>query len=359
MKLADVVAQLQLVLPKYTDYFSETIGITSITASGGVATVVASARHSLVTGDAVTISEVETETGISGVSQDGLVFTFTTSSDHDLTYGWEEHSTITLSGFTDNDWNATFNLVDVPNRRNFKVQSTNSIPILNGNEILHEIRNDGVNGRYSVTVSNTTTFTVSGDFIDGDYTGGTVKKGVRITGAVNIERAIDQYTEMDINEMWCFVVMNDPEVSKDRATFSDATATRGTGDDLRIRLIDGFTVTFIKNVSQDQMGVNAMDIVRHDLLLPLLKTLYGTRFPTGLTGNMDFKTVLTGSGISEYNRATLAYTYAFECVMDMISADSVEPEDTRAFRDIDYTETVNGTDTDNMTVTINLDEEPI
>lgn len=360
MRLRDVVAQLQLILPKYTNYFSVTQSISSIVASGGTATIVTSSAHGLQSGQAVTLAEVEILTAIdSPVTQDGLIFTFKTTVNHDLTYGWQPHDTVTLSGFTDSNWNGSFNLMDVPNRKTFKVQSTNTIPTLNGNEKLHEIRNDGVNGRYEITVVDTTTFTISGSFIDGTYTGGYVRTGVRISGSVTIERALEQYTKQNITDMWCYVVMNDNEISKDRNTFSDATATRGVGDDVRIRLIDGFTVIFIKNTSKDIQGRQAMDIVRHDLLLPLMKTLFGTRFDTGLSGAADFKTVPTGSGVIAYNKAILAYAYEFECVMDLITEDAVEPENTRAFRDIDYTEEVGGDDTTDLTITIDLDEEPL
>ncbi len=359
MKIADIVTQLQLILPKYTDYFSNTQIISSIIASGGVATIITSGVHSLTTGKAVTLSNVEIKTAISAVSQDGLLFTFTTSSDHDLTQGYPGYETITLSGFTDSNWNGSFTLMSVPNRRTFIVQSVNSIPILNTNEVLQEVMNSGVNGRYEITVVDTTTFTISGSFTDGTYTGGTVRTGVRISGAITIERAKEQYTKQGTDEMWLYVVPNDNEISKDRNTFSDAVATRATGDDLRVRLIDGFTVNFIKNTSKEYLGVNSIDICRHDLLLPLMKTLYGTRFDTGLSGAMDFKTVPTGSGLFDYTRAYLIYTYNFECVMDLINDDSVEPEDTRAFRDIDFTESIGDNDVDDMTVTINLDEEPV
>ena len=165
MKLTDIINQLRAILPKYTDVFSTVHGISSIVASGGVATIVTSAIHSLATGANITIADVVTHTPISAVSKDGLVFTFTTSADHDLTLGWQ--TTVTFEGFTDSAWNDSFTVVGVPNRRTFKVQSVNSLPSLNTNEVLLENRADGINGRWSATVVNTTTFTITGSFIDG------------------------------------------------------------------------------------------------------------------------------------------------------------------------------------------------
>lgn len=358
MKLSDVVNQLRGVLPKYTDVFSSVLGISSITASAGVATIVTSEVHGLVTGANVVLRNATIETEISAVSQDGLVFTFTTDTDHDLTLNWAGHETVALTGFTDSDWNDSFTLIDVPNRRSFKVRSTNTSPTLTGAENLLENRSDGVNGRYAANLVSTTSFTVAGDFIDGDYIGGSISKSQRITGTINLERALEQYTKQELEDYWLFVVMADAEVSKDRNSFSDAVNTVPAGNDIRSRLIDGFNLYIFKNTTQSV--VDAIDVCRHDLLLPILRSVFGSRFPTGLTGTGDFKTILLGHQAFDYNRAILIYEYRFQVVMDITDEDTVEDLDTRAFRDIDLTEVIDGDDTTDMTVLdINLDDEPV
>ena len=359
MKLSDVINQFRAVLPKYTDLFSSVIGISSITVSGGIATIDTAAAHGLTTGANITISDVQTRTPIDSVSKDGNVYTFTTSSPHDLTFGWPEHETVTFSGFTDAAWNSSFTLLAVPNRKTFKVRSSNSLPSLNTNEVLLEIRSDGVNGRWLATVVDSDTFTIAGDFVDGVYSGGTVGSSQRISGAVNIQRALEQYTKQNLSDFWMFVVMGDAEISKDRTTFSDAVSTKTTGNDMRLRLVDGFSIYVLKNTTQDIAAVEAIDICRHDLLLPVLKSVNGVRFTTGLTGSSDFRTVLLGHNAFDYNRAVLVYEYNFEVVMDLTDSDTVEDSDTRAFRDIDYTEEIGGDDTEDMTVNIDLDEEPL
>jgi hypothetical protein len=359
MKLSDVVTQLQLVLPKYTDLFSETLAIVSISATVDTATIVTSVPHRLNNSDGATLTDVATETAISAVSKSGLVFTFTTATDHDLTEGWPEHEFVELSGFTDPLWNGSFTLVDVPNRRTFKVQSTNTLPVLNTNEILEEVRMDGVNGRFGVTVVNSTTFEITGTFLAANYTGGNVRTAVRIAGAVTQERALNQYTEMQTEEMWMFVVMHDAETSKDRKTFNDAQATIPSGTELRMRLLDGFDLILIKNTTQEAAAVDAVDTVRHTLQLPILKSVYGVRFDTGLSGAGDFKTVLLGHGFISYNEAILVYGYSFQSIFDLTDNDAVVPADTKAFRDIAYEHEVGGADTETMTVGINTDEEPL
>jgi hypothetical protein len=358
VQLLDVVNQLRLILPKYTDRFSGTLNVSSITASGETVTVVTTGAHGLVTGQLVTVNDVTTQTPIDGYSKDGLVFTFTTGADHDLTYGWSDHTTVSLTGFTDVAWNSNFTLVDVPNRRSFKVQSTNSDPVLNGSEKLLEIRIDGPNGAYSITVINTTTFTLTAAGVaDGSYTGGKLSPSARVAGTVDIERAIEQYTEQGVTDLWGFVAMHDGEVSKDRSTNSDAVATPTTGTAMRLRLIDGFTFFIVVNTSEDIAAQTAVDICRHELLTPILKSVYGARFTTGLSGLTDFRTILTGHAFVSYNQAVYVHAYTFEMSMDITESDAVEPADTRAYHDTDFAQSILGSD--DMTVTINHDDEPL
>lgn len=356
MKLLDIVNQLRLLLPKYTDKVSTTVGITSIVVSANVATIVTSAAHGLRTGQSATLSSVAVETPIDGVTQSVTIFKFTTDPDHDLTEGF--HSTVTISGFTDSAWNGSFTLNSANKRSEFTIQSAESLPSLNGDEVLHEIRSDGVNGRFSVTVTDATTFTIAGSFLDGDYSGGTVSSGVRIAGATTLERAIEKYTEQKTDKLWIYVVMNDAEISKNRYAYSDASATPATGDDIRLRLIDGFIVNIFLPSSDELLGTTSIDVARHDLLLPLLKSLYGARVPTGVSGTMDFKVIPTGHGIALDEKAFLVYTHSFEASFELTSEDAVDRGDTRAFRDIDYTQEVGGDDTQNATaLNINLDDE--
>jgi len=359
MKLADVTKQLQLLLPKYTGLLGDVLDISGIVATASVATIDTSKVHGLETGDAVVLANVGTNTPIIGVSQDGLIFTFTTGTDHDLTLDSPDHENVTLDGFTDSAWNDSFSLVDVPNRRSFKVQSVNTLPVLNGNEILQEIRSDGVNGRQRVTVTTSTEFTIDGTFLAANYSGGTVNARVRVAGSITLKRAMDQYTKQNLSDIWAFVVMSDAQVSKDRNTKNDSDASLPTGTEMRQRVIDGFEVFLFINTTKDIAATDAVDIARHDLLLPILKSVYGAFFSSGLSGDSDFRTVFTNHGLVDYNKAVLVYAYQFQTLYDITDGDTVEPLDTRAYRDVDGTQAIGGDDTDDMTFTIDLDDTPL
>jgi hypothetical protein len=360
MKLFDVVNQFRLVLPQYTDKFSTRLDPISISASGGSATIETSSPHGVNTNDGVTLSLVESKTSILSVSQDGFIFTFT-SDEHDLTYKDPDHLYAKFDGFTDPLWNDSFEITAVPNRQTFKVKSNNIIPVLTGNEVLLEIRVDGIGGKYSATKISDTEFSISGDFQDGEYINGFVDSEVRVAGIVNVDRLIELYTKQsDRDDLWGYVMMHDVLVSKDRSTHTDATATFPASDSMRMRLIDGFDFYIVVKTSNEISANRAIDLCRHELFLPIMKTVYGVKFDTGLSSGSDYKTIFTqqqiASGEFGYKKAYYAHAYSFETHMDLTDEDSVDPRNTRAFRDIDYTLNVYNQE---MTAKINLDDEPL
>lgn len=341
MKLADVVAQLQVILPIFTDYFSEVADIEAITVTPTEVIIKTSVPHNLTTGDGVNISNVGFKNPIDGIAKDGNVFELAVTTKHDLTFGYPGYETVALGGFDNESWDASFDLVSVPNRNRFQISSANPIIALTGNEYLSENRIDGVNGRFGATVIDEDTFSISGEFGVGDYIGGQVKTCIRIAGSVNIERTLEEYTKQKTTDMWAFVSMHDVVASKDRNAYNDGVATFAAGEDVRLRLIDGFSVFLFANTSESIAAVDATDIFRHDMLEPLLKSLYGAIFDTGLSTAGDFKAILKGHGQSFYNRAILVYQYNFEFSNDITLADSVDPQNTRAFSKIEYSQRIN------------------
>ncbi len=359
MRIADIIAQLQRVLPGKTDLFHDVIAVTSITATATLATIVTADAHNLVDGSLVTLSGVESRAPITAVDQDGLLTRFTTSVDHDLTEGNPDTPTVNLIGFTDGAWNVAHELVSVPNRRSFVVRSALAIPVLNGAEVLLEPnRIDGINGAYDATVVSSTSFTISGSFIPGIYTptNGRVSSEPRITGAITVERARQIYDAAP-KRFWMSVVPDAAVVSKHRATESDAISAMMDGEDLRLRILDNFAVFVFAPVDGELGAVDTLDICRHDLLGPIVSSLYGTRPLTGLACAVsEFRITFVGHRPFDYDRGVLAYEYAFQAPADLTTDDAVVLEADRAFRDIDYAQT--GLHTD-PTARVDLDEEPL
>lgn len=359
MRLADIVSQLQRVLPGKTDLFHEVVSVASINATATTATIVTNGPHDLVDGSPVTLSGVESRAPITAVEQDGLLTRFTTSSDHDLTEGNPDTPTVNLIGFTDAVWNAAHELVKAPNRRSFTVRNALAIPVLNGNEVLLEPnRIDGINGVYDATVVSKTSFTIEGAFIPGVYTptNGRVSSEPRITAAITVERARKIYDPQP-KRFWISVVPDAAVVSKDRSTDSDAISAKMDGEDLRLRLLDNFAVFVFAPVDDQLAGLKNLDICRHDLLGPIVSSLYGTRPLSGLACAVsEFRITFVGHRPFDYDDAVLTYEYAFQAPVDLTSDDAVVLESDRAFRDIDYAHT--GLHTD-PTARVDLDEEPL
>jgi len=360
MKLIDIINKLRTELPKYTDKFSISMEASNITVSSGIATISTTARHNLKTGEVVSLTDYTTETFIYSVEQDGLLFTFTTSTDHDLTEGWQDE--ITLQGFDSADWNKTFDLFKVPNRRQFVVRSTVSIPSLNSNEYICEDRIDGINGRHSVTVLTPSTFTIAGDFLPGQYNDGTINGKIRIVGSIDIERFLQHYTEQSLQNLYMCVVMEDADTSKDRNTYSDAISTPAAGTEIRLLLIDGFSIYVIGNSSNEIAAEQLIDVCRHDLLLPILKSVYGAKFDTGLSNETNFRTVFKGHGTAFYDKSKYIHVYKFEMSTEINEQDTGDRTDTRAYRDTNQTlNVIENIDVDEpyMTVTVDQDDEPL
>ena len=72
----------------------------------------------------LSLQQVAVETDIDTVVLMGNTAAISTATAHDLTLGWPPHATVQLTGFTDPEWNASFSLLDAPNRKNFEIDAT-------------------------------------------------------------------------------------------------------------------------------------------------------------------------------------------------------------------------------------------
>lgn len=364
MKLNDVADQLRVLLPRYTSLLSEYLSITSVTAVGGVATIVTSAPHGLTTGRFVILNGVGRQTPISATSVPAaLRVGFETSIDHDVTMNWfadpEDASTdgrVRLGGFTTAQWNGLHELSSVPNRRNFQVKTALTAPVLNGAEYILEVEAGGMIGAYPIISINSTNFSIAGGFPDGDYLGGTISKMPRISVAIT---GVDAWTRLitpQTDDAISIVVIPLPvRTSKDRREYSDAVAAQTKGQDVRLKLIDGFTIAIVVPTHKQLSAGRAIDLCRHDLRGPLYRCLYGAIFPTGTSLAGDYKAIPISDEVLNYDHSILVYGYDFQIPYDIATGDAVSPKRTTAFRDILYTLD----EGDGMTNTVDLDDEPL
>ena len=353
MSPSEIVNQLKAILPRYTDLFTDNIANTAIVVSSGTATATTPAAHGLTTGDAITIADAVTPNPIASFTKDGLNFTFTTSAPHDLTLG--EQSTVTISGFTDGDWNATFDLKAVPNRNEFTVQSVNADPTLNTNELLNEILVTGINGIFGITVTAPTTFTFTTTSRDTTSTVA-IKSNPRVTAVPDIDELTRQYTDQSgPSNLWAFVIFNAVVASKDRSVRSDRTNSKTAADDQRSNYSQSFSVFVVAPTTNQFSALAAMDICYQQLLFPFAKSMVGFKPTSPLSESGVYTVTLLGSANAGYNRAYYIHQYDFEFAFDLTNDDRVEPISNQAYRDAE-TSLLAGSDTP-LTADINLDED--
>lgn len=359
MKIADIVTQLVKIVPQVSTLFADNLAVASIVGDGTLVTVETPEKHRLTTGAFVNLSGVAVETDITSVVLTGATAAIETATAHDLTLGWPPHASVELSGFTDPEWNASFTLLDVPNRRNFDIDATGlAAPTLNSSEKLLELVLGKFNGPATITRVDDKTFTFPSTAI-GFGIGGTVQGSPRIAGVVNVTKAIDAYTEQNITDWWLFVAQQQSSaVNKSRRADTDLNSEMTLQTDFQEYISDGFTIFAVGNASETSAGLEVMDTARHDILPALLAAVRGLKTASGLCEETNLPIDLTSHGFALYNGAIYAHQYAFQAPQLLTRGDTVQPE-TVAFRDVDLSQLVASPESNTeqeLSVIIDLDE---
>ena len=364
MKSVDVIKQLQAILPKVTDLFSETVSITSLSRSGTTVTAITSIAHGLTTGAGVTIVGAQSPITISSLTFLDGVATATTAEAHDLTEGWQDGKSsddpiVAVSGATEPEYNGSNPMLTTTGRFKFtyEVTGTPTSPATGTPELLQTF-NSGYNGRHQITVINATTFTYEITQEPNSPAQGTIQAHtlIRVSGAIDAEKAKDSYTENNINKLWIFVILGDNSISKDRHTLSDSTGTQGAGDDARFRMIMPFAVLVFVPAANEIAGRNARDQME-DVRPFLYKSLLRVKLDTGMSSGTKYGVIPEGDSFLDYNGAVYIHQFIFATQTDIIYQDTVDPADNVAFRNIEL-QYLDELDTVELTANVNLDEEP-
>jgi hypothetical protein len=364
MKAEYIIRQLYEKIPPLTNYFSETVNISSLSRSGSTVTAVTSTNHGLVNGQYVSITGAKTPTLITSLTQTNGIATAVCDQDHDLTEGW--FPTVEITGATQSGYNGTFELLSVPNRLTFTYRLTSNpvSPATSAGDILLLTAGIGnYNGRYPITVINSNTFTYNITTSPYSPAFGTtlLRKNIRISGAATIERAIEGYTKQATNKLWAFVVIDDTQVSKDRYIRNDAIATRTTADEYRMRLIKNFSVYVFAPSTADISARTERDLME-DLEVILYKSLLAIKVPSPYTEPTWSLITPVGNGFYGYNNAYYIHRFQFQTSFDILIEDTAYDPITRAFRDIslnyfDFTEPMDGEVI--ASIDFSLDDEPL
>jgi uncharacterized protein YndB with AHSA1/START domain len=360
MKATDVVAQLAVKLPEFTDKFTSDFSITSLTRSGSTITAVTSAAHGLVAGNAVNIQGSESPITITSLTRSTTTGTLVTGTNHDLTE--ETGGTVEISGATEPEFNGTFTILSVVNRQTITFTMSDSGPttatgsplLLNGSSYLQSY--NGLFAAATVPTTTSFTYTLAGPTLPPLTTAtGTIVARInpRISAGISQERCLAAYTA---GSEWCFVILGDAVASKSRRIDSDAVENLQKGENYRQQLVQSVTIMVVLPAKSEIAAANARDVAE-DLLLPFCKSLLGVKFDSQLTVGAQNPLNFVDHGFAAYTTAYYVHTYEFQTVADITFSDTIGYDDNVAFRDIDTNILLDvGTGEDAIEANVNLDE---
>lgn len=365
MKASSVIQQLQSVLPNHTDSFTDNFSVTSLVRASTIVTAITSAVHGLTTDDFAFIYGATNQISITGLSQASGIATATTAEDHDLTLCQAEVDlgrvvTVEISGAVESDYNGTHTLLSVSDRNTFTYEIVATAPATATGTLFLENYGLGYVGWHQVTVIDTTTFTFETTETPNSPAGGTIQARLRprISGVVGKEQIEQAYTKKQSTKLWAFVVIGDRVANKNREVLSDATMTQGIGESYRQLVIQPFGIFCIFPSATSIAGRLERDIA-DDLLLPFCKSLLRLRFPSGFAEDAFSGVVFSYDRFAAYSEAYYVHEYAFETTAWLTYGDTIDPEHSVAFRDIDleFETTLNAGADVVMTASIDLDED--
>ena len=362
MKLSEIVYQLSLRVPQFTQKLSEILTYTSASAVAGLVTVNTATPHGLSTGNHVLVNRVEVLHTVTAVEVRNKEVYFTLASDHDLTedFGF----TAQITGANQSAYNATFPVVHVPNRRTFSIK----LPIgqttaPTGTLIFHEFPQIGYGAPYPITVVDPDTFTFQFPTPLTQATlNMTIARGQRIIGVPDLERAVELYTTKPDGKYYAFVCMEIATVSKDRNIYNDSLTSLAATTDLRQLLIEPFSVYVFLPTTLEMGAVRQIDDCYEEIRNAMIKSVVGLKLETGLWAAAYSGAYFTGHGLIAYNKAFYVHQYRFETTKELTLNDSSVADDlnnpSRAFRDI-YLQLSQEMERGLMTDHINLDDVPL
>lgn len=362
MRAKDFILQLSAKLPTLVDDFTTSFSVSSLTRSATTVTATTTTDHGLTVGKSVNIVGAQTPIAISSIGRVGILATLVTDSDHDMTEG--AFTTVEISGATESEFNGTFTLLRVLNRRTitFKVadsgptSATGSPLLLNGSSPLQSY-----NGLKKVTATPTTT-TFQYEVVDTTLftpASGTItaKTSPRISGAATDERALESYTKQKTDDAWLYVVINDAIANKSRTLEIDGTDNIQRTNHFKQFLSQTVSLFVFIPTSGQVSGRKAMDKAQ-ELFRPICQSILFAKFDSLLASGKYNALMFNEHGLHGYNTAFYIHRYTFEMTLLMSINDTIGADDDVAFRDITMDQ-AHDVGTGIINTDIDLDDEPL
>ena len=368
MRARDVIAQLLQTLPQLTDKFTDTVALQSVAHAEPTLTVNTSVPHNLRVGNQFHLVGVKSTIQISSFTRAGAVGTITFARAHDrILHSDTSLNTVTVSGATEAEFNGTFVITAVPNRTTMTVTMTDAGPTTaTGSPVAEDADSflRDYNRLYSVaTITDTDTFTATTTITGADApvtSSAELRVKPRITGAIDLERAMETYTAQGADKLWAFVILGDVQASRGQEHRSDSIDRQFHDVSWSQQVVAPFSIVIMASVSNEIAARAARDTMT-ELWSPLCRSVLGSRFDSQLAVAQCEPVNFVGHGVLQYDRGMYVHGFSFEAVEELGFDDTIGYSDSVAFRDIDYTITpdLDASQGDGeMSGTIDLDESP-
>lgn len=368
MRAQDIVNRLAQRMPLYTDGFSTSQAIASITTAGAVATVTTATPHGIVEGQHVAITGAQAPVQIDAASyvRTGSTATFLTLQDHDLTLSARDvrngGKTIEITGANEPELNGAFQLLRVINRRTLLIAVDDAgATTMTGPALVVGAAVDVFNGLHTATNVTPTTFdyTLPTPYpLDAVTTGARVQTSIRIASVLDIEQYLqDVYTRKTLGADTLIVQLGDVSQSKRRNEQSDAASSATGEEGYNPVLLQPFAVYIVMNVTDQLTAAAARDKVESEYVPAIFRAILRGGFDSGFTSSA-YRATFTGHGVFAYSdanhgKAVYAHEVAFEQLTQLCRADMVGAVDDVAMRGVSYALTPG-----DVLADVDLDEVP-
>ena len=317
----NILLHIKRWLPQFIDSFTDEESVTANIISGSPQILrVNKNNHGYPVGKDVLFTGVLIDNGINAVNLDSGILTITTNAEHDLTVGY---SLVEMQGFTDSQFNGTFELYSVPSSTSFEIES-DTLPVLNGNETLRENWSIGLNEIFNIDSVTLNTFDIlltdkpTFDILPIPQIN--LISGYRMGIVDDIKRLNEIYTKQPPDKLWLYVIMEDVTTSKDRNLVNDAVRADTAQTDQRVLNIGRFSIVVILPTSANLTARIATNLCYDEIYFAMLKAISGMSFVS--EEGTQYIANMSGHGSVQYNRAYYGHGYDFEQLYETDTSDT-------------------------------------
>lgn len=312
MQSLDIVKHLESELPKHTSLFNsvDNINIVSLTQTLGVATLTTTVDHNLITGDFVTIHNVNIAINVVNITRENDIVTVTTAIEHNLgdpsLYSPEEANKliVTIQDVSPTEYNGTYKLRSVINETTFtyRIDATPTSPATTFGQLIAKDVYNNYNGTKQVTVLSTTSFQYNVNSNSLDAIGGSIQCGLNVvnTPLDNIPQVYKENVSISREtQNWLYVTLLDGSASKDGISASDESIKQESSQSYYYDYDVSFVVHAVLPAKNEKVAGSVMDLAKNDILIALIKCL--AKFtPNGALhcGDTDGTTFINNSTVS-------------------------------------------------------------